>query len=101
MNVMKKVTKDVLKDASLRLMFAMTEEQYDLLFDEFKILIQQMELIGKIDGLDHVTPMTFPFNVTTEQLAEDIPKLPLSQERALSNVKLHVEGQVKLPKVVG
>jgi aspartyl/glutamyl-tRNA(Asn/Gln) amidotransferase C subunit len=98
---MKKVTKDVLKDASLRLMFAMTDEQYDLLLEEFKVLIQQMELIGKIDGLDDVTPMTFPFEVTTEALADDIQTLPLTQEEALSNVKLHVEGQVKLPKVVG
>lgn len=98
---MKKVTKDVLKDASLRLMFAMTDEQYDLLLEEFKILIQQMELIGKIDGLDHVTPMTFPFEVTAEALADDIQTPPLTQIEALSNVKLHVEGQVKLPKVVG
>jgi aspartyl/glutamyl-tRNA(Asn/Gln) amidotransferase C subunit len=98
---MKKVTKDVLKDASLRLMFAMTDEQYDLLLEEFKVLIQQMELIGKIDGLDDVTPMTFPFDVTTEALADDIQTPPLTQEEALSNVKLHVEGQVKLPKVVG
>lgn len=98
---MKKVTKDVLKDASHRLMFAMTETEYDLLLVEFKILIQQMELIGKIEGLDSVAPMTFPFHVTTDALADDLIATPLTQKEALSNVTLHVEGQVKLPKVVG
>jgi aspartyl/glutamyl-tRNA(Asn/Gln) amidotransferase C subunit len=98
---MKKVTKDVLKDASQRLMFSMTETQYDVLLDEFNILIQQMELIGKIEGVDNITPMTFPFAVTSDNLADDVVTPPLTQTEALANVKQHVEGQVKLPKVVG
>ena len=98
---MKKVTRDVLKDASLRLMFTMTEEQYDVLLDEFSILIQQMELIGAIPGIDDVEPMTFPFDVTVSALREDVPTNPLSQEDVVKNAGSVLNGEIKLPKVVG
>ena len=98
---MKKVTRDVLKDASLRLMFTMTEEQYDVLLDEFSILIQQMELIGAIPGIDDVEPMTFPFDVTVSALREDVPTTHLSQEDVVKNAGSVLNGEIKLPKVVG
>ena len=98
---MKKVTRDVLKDASLRLMFTMTEEQYDVLLDEFSILIQQMELIGAIPGIDDVEPMTFPFDVTVSALREDVPTTPLSKEDVVKNAGSVLNGEIKLPKVVG
>lgn len=98
---MKKVTRDVLKDASLRLMFTMTEEQYDVLLDEFSILIKQMELIGAIPGVDDVEPMTFPFDVTTNVLRDDTPTTPLSQDDVIKNAGSVADGEIKLPKVVG
>ncbi len=98
---MKKVTRDVLKDASLRLMFTMTEEQYDVLLDEFSILIQQMELIGAIPGIDDVEPMTFPFDVTVTALRADVPTTPLAQEDVVKNAGSVLNGEIKLPKVVG
>ena len=45
---MKEVNKDVLKDASLRLMFTMEDEEYDLLLDEFHIIQTQLGLMSKI-----------------------------------------------------
>lgn len=98
---MKKVTKDVLFDASTRLMFTMTDDQYAVLLDEFSILIKQMELIGTIPGVDDLEPMTFPFITTSIGLADDEPILPLSQDEVTSNAAHVAEGQIKLPKVVG
>lgn len=98
---MKKVTLEVLIEASQRLMFSMTEEQYQVLLSEFDILIQQMQLLSQIKELEAVEPMTFPFPVTTTALAEDEVGEPLTQEEALKNVKHQASGQVKLPKVVG
>lgn len=43
---MKEITKDLLKDCAHRLMFDMTEEQYEVLENEFAIVLKQMELIG-------------------------------------------------------
>lgn len=98
---MKEINKNVLKDASSRLLFDMTEDQYDVLEKEFAILIKQMDLIGQIQGVDDFEPMTFPFDVTTDLLRDDIPSEPLQREVALQNAKDIVDGQIKLPKVVG
>ena len=67
---MKEVNKDVLKDASLRLMFTMEDEEYDLLLEEFHIIQTQLGLMSKIEGVDDVTPMIFPFDVSIDYLLE-------------------------------
>lgn len=98
---MKEINKNVLKDAAHRLLFDMTEEQYDVLEKEFTVLVKQMDLIGSIEGIDDYEPMTFPFDVSTSFMREDIPEPPLQREVALANAKDVVDGQIKLPKVVG
>ena len=98
---MKEVNRAVLKDAALRLMFDMSDEQYETLEKEFEIIIKQMNLIGEIKGVDEVEPMTFPFCVTTDYLREDVAETPLTKEEVLDNAKDVLDGQIKLPKVVG
>jgi aspartyl-tRNA(Asn)/glutamyl-tRNA(Gln) amidotransferase subunit C len=91
---------DLLKQCANNLMFDMSEEQYKVLLGEFDVLTQQMSVLGKIEGLDEVTPMTFPYEIYTSFLREDIPDESISKEDALRNAKDVVEGQIKLPKVV-
>lgn len=98
---MKEVNKDVLKDAANRLLFDMTDEEYNTLLDEFDSIKEQFLLIGNIEGVDKLTPMTFPFNVTIDYLREDEPITSLTQEEVLKNAGSTKDGQIKLPKVVG
>jgi len=98
---MKKIDKTLLLDASTRLLFVMTDTQYEVLIQEFDILLEQMALIGKIEGVDHVAPMTFSLQNETMQLREDVPSPSLSQTQATQNATFVSEGQIKLPKVVG
>lgn len=98
---MKKIDKALLLDASTRLLFVMTDTQYDVLIHEFDILLKQMALIGKIEGVDGVAPMTFPLANQTMQLRDDIAHHSLTQTQATQNAKFVSEGQIKLPKVVG
>ncbi|MBM3909704.1 MAG: hypothetical protein FJ352_02920 [Firmicutes bacterium] len=98
---MKKIDKTLLLDASTRLLFVMTDTQYEVLIQEFDILLKQMALIGKIEGVDHVAPMTFPLQNMTMQLREDMPSPSLTQTQATQNATFVSEGQIKLPKVVG
>jgi len=95
------VNKDVLKDAANRLMFDMDEKEYDVLLKEFDIILDQLRLMEKIDGIDKVTPMTFPFDVSTSTLRDDISLSPLERKEALKNAKNVKDDQIKLPKVVG
>ncbi len=97
---MKKVTKEVLKSNAEKLMFEMSDEDLDLLVNEFGVIQEQMSLIGEIEGVDETTPMTFPFDVTSTFLREDVASEPLDRELALRNAKDVVDGQIRLPKVV-
>ena len=80
---MKTVTKEVLKTTANKLMFDMSDEQYDQLVSEFDILIKQMQLIGEIDGVDSAEPMTFPYEVTNDYLREDVASSPEDKEKIL------------------
>lgn len=97
---MKEINLEVLKDASNRLLFDMTEEEYQTLLDEFGILTKQMETIGQIEGLEDYEPMTFPFDCSTDFLREDEASTPLSREEALANAGSVLDNEIKLPKVV-
>ena len=97
---MKTVTKEVLKTTANKLMFDMSDEQYDNLVKEFDVLIKQMNLIGEIDGVDTAEPMTFPFEVTNDFLREDVASAHDSKEEILKNSADVVDGQIRLPKVV-
>jgi aspartyl-tRNA(Asn)/glutamyl-tRNA(Gln) amidotransferase subunit C len=98
---MKKVNKETLKIAANKLMFDMSEQEYEILLKEFEVLQEQMSLIASIEGIDEVSPMTFPFEVTTSYLREDVASEPLNRDDALKNAKDVVDGQIRLPKVVG
>ena len=98
---MKEINLDVLKDAANRLLFDMSDEEYQTLLAEFGVLTKQMETIGKIEGLEDYEPMTFPFECETTYLREDVPTVPLNREEALSNAGSVLDHQIKLPKVVG
>lgn len=97
---MKQITKEVLHDAANRLLFDMSDEELDTLMEEFKILTQQMETIGQIEGLESYAPMTFPFDCMVDYLREDVAEEPLPREEALKNAGSKMDNQIKLPKVV-
>lgn len=97
---MKNINKETLKTAANKLMFDMSEEQYNHLLNEFDVIVSQMNLIGKIEGVDNATPMTFPFDVTSTKLREDVASTPLERDVALKNAKDVVDGQIRLPRVV-
>ncbi len=98
---MKEITIDVLHDAANRLLFDMSDEEYQTLFEEFKTLTKQMETIGKIKGLEELEPMTFPFECGNPHLREDVAEEPLPREEALANAGSVQDNEIKLPKVVG
>ena len=97
---MKEYNIEILKQAARGLLFDMSEEQYQNLLNEFDIILSQMELISEIEGVDEVEPMTFPYELSTDYLREDVASPPLNKEDALKNAKDVVDGQIRLPRVV-
>ena len=82
---MKKIDKETLKIAADKLLFDMSEEEYNTLLSEFETIIHQMSLIGNIKGLDELEPMTFPYDVSTSFLREDVATTPTDRDELLKN----------------
>lgn len=92
--------KETLVMLANKLMFTMNDSEYDTLLDEFDTIIKQMDLIGKIDGIENVEPMTYPIPLDDVVLREDEVVDELSIEDILQNSGSNLYNQVKLPKVV-
>lgn len=94
------IEKDKLKKYARLLMFEMDEEEYTTLQEEFEVILKQMDLIGQIEGIEKVSPMTFPFKNTDVTLREDEVGDYLTAGEVLDNAKHIVNDQVKVPRVV-
>lgn len=94
------IEKELLEKYAEKLMFRMSDEEYNTLQNEFDIILKQMDLIGNIDGINEVEPMIFPFVTYEAELREDVIEDSLSIDEVLSNTKHQVRDQVKVPKVV-
>ena len=52
------VTKEKLKDYAAKLMFDMDDEGYNRTLKEFEVIEKHMALIGEIEDIEKVEPMT-------------------------------------------
>ena len=89
-----------LEELANKLMFTMDDSEYDTLADEFGVIIKQMDLIGKIKGIDKVSPLIYPFPLDDVSFREDVVDEELDIDEILLNSGSNLYNQVKLPKVV-
>jgi aspartyl-tRNA(Asn)/glutamyl-tRNA(Gln) amidotransferase subunit C len=94
------INKEKLNNYAEKLMFRMKDEEYNTLLEEFEIIEKQMELIGKIEGINEVEPMVFPYKLTEVKMREDNIIDSLNVKDALKNAKNVDKNQIKVPKVV-
>lgn len=94
------INKQLLEMYAKKLMFKMNEEEYATLEEEFDIILKQMDLIGKIENIKDVEPMTFPFINEDVSLREDEIDNTITTEDILLNTKEKERNQVRVPKVV-
>lgn len=92
--------KKTLEVLASKLMFTMNEEEYDTLSDEFKVILKQMDLIGKIDGINEVEPLIYPFPLDNVTMREDKVVDEMDIDDILANSGDTLYNQVKVPKVV-
>lgn len=98
---MQKITRENIQDYALKLMFKMKDEEFEEFEKEFETILKQMDLIGEIEGIENVEPMTFPFRLKEAKLREDVANSTLTTEDAVKNAKETIYDEVKVPKVVG
>ena len=83
-----------------KLLFTMDESEYETLSEEFEIILKQMDLIGKIEGIKDVEPLIYPFPLDNVCMREDKVLDELAIEDILRNSGDTLYNQVKVPKVV-
>ena len=90
-----------LKDYANKLMFDMDDSEYETLALEFEVILKQMDLIDKIDGIEKVDPMFFPNEDFALRWRDDEDISVIDTKDALANAKDVLANQIKVPKVVG
>lgn len=92
--------KEQLRKLGNNIMLDFSEEELQLLADDFDVYLKQVELINKIDT-DNVEPMVYCLDQETTFLREDVVDHQITQEEALLNSKNKKEGFIEIPKVIG
>lgn len=83
------------------LLIGLTEEEKNMVFEEFEIIDNNINKINEIPNIKEVKPMTHALDDFVFELREDIAEDSILIEDALSNCD-QVDGrEVEVPKVVG
>ncbi len=96
---MEEFSAEYFKKLAHDIMFDLKDDEVSELQEEFKVLLQQIELLDGIDT-EGVEETIYPFEAETTFLREDTVDNVISQDAALANVKSVKAGHVHVPKVV-
>ncbi len=97
---MSKFTKEMVDSYANKLLFNLTEEENQMVLDEFEVIDKTIDLINKIDGIDKLEPMTHALDDFAVDLRDDISEESIELKDALGNAGA-VEGrEIEVPKVV-
>ena len=94
-------TKEVVEDLADKLLIGLTEEENQMVLDEFEVIDKQINTINEIDGIENIEPMTHTLDDFEYELREDIVEESVPIEDLLSNCDVHSVREIEVPKVVG
>ena len=96
-----KFTSDMVNDYANKLLIGLTEEETNMVLEEFNIIDETINQINNIEGLENVEPMTHCLDDFIYELREDIEEESISIDEILQNCDEKTEREVKVAKVVG
>ena len=99
---MSNFTKEKIDKYANDLLIGLTEEEREMIQEEFDDIEASMELINKIEGIKDVEPQSYPFDMEMEDLRSDEVEGEVIPIETLLRNAGSVEGrEVEVPKVVG
>ena len=98
---MAKFTKEMVDDYAEKLSIGLTEEENQMVLDEFEIIDKNIDLINEIPNIDKVEPMTHCLYDFSYELREDEVEESIDIEDLLANCDVCTDREVEVPKVVG
>lgn len=97
---MKKFTKEMVDDYADKLLIGLTEEENQMVLDEFEIIDNSINLINQIPNIKNVEPMSHCLDNFIYELDEDIIEETTPIEDILKNSDEVIEREISVPKVV-
>lgn len=97
---MSKFTKEMVDSYANKLLFNLTEEENQMVLDEFEVVDKTIDLINEIDGIDKLEPMTHALDDIIVDLREDISEESIKIEDSLRNAGATEGREIEVPKVV-
>ena len=93
-------TKEKIRKLADLLMIGLTDEETDMVFDEFEIIDKNIDIINEIPNIENVEPMTHCLDNFVYELREDVAEESVPIDDLLSNCDMHNGREVEVPKVV-
>ena len=97
---MKRLDVQGFKDLANQLRFSLSDAEAQDIKNEFDVLIDQMDLLNKIDTEGN-EPMVYPFDEETSFMREDVADQVLPVQEVLKNAPKTKNGFFVTQKVVG
>jgi len=97
---MGKFTKEIVDDLADKLLIGLTDEEVEMVLNEFEDIDKQIDLINKIPNIENVEPMTHCLDDFEYVLREDEVGESVDIDELLQNCDSKLDREVKVPKVV-
>lgn len=98
---MSKFTKELVDDLANKLLIGLSDEENEMVLNEFDIIDRNIDLINKIDGISEVEPMTHCLDDFVYVLREDVAEESVNIDDLLKNSDDTEGREIVVPKVVG
>ncbi len=98
---MSKFTKEMVLDYADKLLIGLTNEETEMVLNEFESIDSNIDLINKISNIEEVEPMTFCLDDFLCEMDEDIVEESSLIEDILANSDEVIDREITVPKVVG
>lgn len=95
------ITKEKIEKLADLLMIGLTEDETQMVLDEFEEIDKNINLINEIPDIESVEPMTHTLDNFESILREDDIEVNDELKDLLSNCDNYDNGEVIVPKVVG
>lgn len=97
---MAKFTRDMVIDYADKLLIGLTEDEVQMVLDEFEVIDKNIDLINAIPNIESVSPMTHCLDDFSYELRNDEVEESVDIEELLKNCDSTLDREVKVPKVV-
>lgn len=97
---MTKFTKEMVIDYADKLMIGLTDEETQMVLDEFEEIDKSINVINNIPNISEIEPMSHCLDSFEYVLREDVVEESIPVEELLQNCDDASGSEVKVPKVV-